>query len=146
MGKIDIKNGKNILIVAIALQFLSLFFNIWVEEDSCVTGFLMIDADSSDISGSPVPGILSVIWIGINVFICRKDEFKTNGVYVSMSFMNFVVVLFFLFVVLFTDEVYYDGLDDTLRHHSGTGMYMISSSFVLYTVAYIMLSIKTSKS
>jgi hypothetical protein len=152
---------KNILMVAIALQFLSLFFHIWGwgdrtshKEDLLITGFVIAsivhadtDADPNIypiyVAALPIPGILSVIWIGINVFIFRKDEFKTKRAYILMSVMNFVFALFFLVVTSLALRSYilYNGNIHSCSHLY-PGLFMISLSFVLYTVAYIKLLIK----
>jgi membrane-bound ClpP family serine protease len=142
---------KVILMGAIALQFLSLFFDIWGRTDYhshreglFVTGFSIISFEASPPPPIPIPGILSIIWIGINLFILKKNEFKTNAVYILMSFVNFVfTICFFAISLLSFEEVCRDG---SPRNHLYAGMYIIISSFVLYTIAYILLSVKTLKS
>jgi len=135
---------KSVLFLAIILHIFSLFLTILTyrnyhtsEIDSYVTGFSVV-GDVKESAPLPIIGIISIVWIVLNLYITRKS-FKSNAIYIIMSIFNLaglIAYLFFIFGFLGEKDHCANGMP---RYELHSGFYVFLTSLCLYIISYIFI-------
>ncbi|MDR1198095.1 MAG: hypothetical protein LBK94_03655 [Prevotellaceae bacterium] len=133
------KIGKIILFIAIALHVSTFFMDmlvVWERSGvaSRINGFYIINLEDEVLY--PIPGILSVIWIGINMIFLFKSKLRNITAYIVMAIINSLCFL------LFTALVMTKNLLEQERVYVQSGLYVLLVTFIVYAVAYILMSKK----
>jgi hypothetical protein len=152
-ANIKLSTPKIALLVAIVLQFATLFLKILFvsnyhnsQRGTLITGSQMIDMLLHDYGTDvyPITGILNVIWIGLNLLFFFKS-FNGKLIYNIMQILN----LGFLFLTVFLFPLLLSSVGEDWKGNDRvfwySGIYILALSFIAYFIAYLLFVVQKNK-